>query len=91
MKYIRPRLPEKEIELCLELFDKNEAKKRILRYIKDMFDHAESQFADVVSDLEIETAAVNAYKGKNLNEQRANTDKILAFENGAKWALKNIS
>ncbi len=51
MKYIRPRLPEKEIE----------------------------------------TAAVNAYKGKNLNEQRANTDKILAFENGAKWALKNIS
>jgi len=46
---------------------------------------------NVVSDLEIETAAVNAYRGKNLDEQRANLDKILAFENGAKWALNRLS
>jgi len=26
MKYIRPRLPEEEIEYCLEAFDKDEAK-----------------------------------------------------------------
>ena len=47
--------------------------------------------AAVVSDMDIETAAVNAYKGKDLNEQRANIDKILAFENGAKWALSKLS
>jgi hypothetical protein len=47
--------------------------------------------AAVVSDLEIETAAVNAYRGKNLDEQRANLDKILAFENGVKWALNRLS
>lgn len=40
---------------------------------------------------QIEKAAVNAYKGKDLNEQRANIDKILAFENGAKWALSKLS
>jgi len=45
----------------------------------------------VVSDMDIETAAVNVYKGKDLNEQRANIDKILAFENGAKWALSKLS
>ena len=43
MKYLRPRLPEKEIELCLDLFDKNEAKERILKYIEGVFDDAESQ------------------------------------------------
>jgi len=43
MKYLRPRLPEKEIELCLDLFDKQEAKKRILKYIEGVFDDAESQ------------------------------------------------
>ena len=43
MKYLRPRLPEKEIELCLGLFDKQEAKKRILKYIEGVFDDAESQ------------------------------------------------
>ena len=43
MKYLRPRLPGKEIELCLDLFDKEEAKKRILEYIKGVFDDAESQ------------------------------------------------
>lgn len=47
--------------------------------------------AAVVSDMDIETAAVNAYKGKDLKEQRANIDKILAFENGAKWALSKLS
>ena len=45
----------------------------------------------VVSDMDIETAAVNAYKGKGLNEQRENIDKILAFEKGAKWALSKLS
>lgn len=43
MKYRRPRTPEKEIELCLDLFDKKEAKKRILKYIEGVFDDAESQ------------------------------------------------
>ena len=43
MKYLRPRLPEKEIELCLDLFDKQEAKKRILKYIEGVLDDAESQ------------------------------------------------
>ena len=47
--------------------------------------------AAVVSDMDIETAAVNTYKGKDLNEQRANIDKILAFEKGAKWALSKLS
>jgi hypothetical protein len=47
--------------------------------------------AAVVSDIDIETAAVNTYKGKDLNEQRANIDKILAFEKGAKWALSKLS
>src|SRR5690606_33195873 len=41
---LRPRLPEKEVELCLDLFDKQEAKKRILKYIEDVFDDAERQF-----------------------------------------------
>lgn len=50
-----------------------------------------TMLAAVVSDMDIETAAVNAYKGKDLNEQRANIDKILAFENGAKWALSKLS
>jgi hypothetical protein len=45
----------------------------------------------VVSDMDIETAVVNTYKGKDLNEQRANIDKILAFEKGAKWALSKLS
>lgn len=44
MEYIKPRLPEKEIELCLDLFDKKEAKKRILKYIEGIFNDAESQF-----------------------------------------------
>ena len=44
MKYLRPRLLEKEIELCLDLFDKQEAKKRILKYIEGVLDDAESQF-----------------------------------------------
>lgn len=44
MKYIRPRLPEKEIELCLDIFDKQEAKTRILAYIKGVLDDAEIQF-----------------------------------------------
>ncbi|MFA5432905.1 MAG: hypothetical protein WC319_08545 [Candidatus Paceibacterota bacterium] len=48
MKYLRPRLPEKEIELCLDLFDKEEAKKRILEYIKGVFDDAESQLKNVM-------------------------------------------
>jgi hypothetical protein len=52
---------------------------------------AKPMLAAVVSDMDIETAAVNAYKGKTLNEQRANIDKILAFENGAKWALSKLS
>lgn len=52
---------------------------------------AKPLLAAVVSDMDIETAAVNAYKGKDLNEQRANIDKILAFENGAKWALSKLS
>jgi hypothetical protein len=47
--------------------------------------------AAVVCDMDIETAAVNAYKGKDLNEQRENIDKILAFEKGAKWALSKLS
>lgn len=50
-----------------------------------------TMLAAVVSDMDIETAAVSAYKGKNLNEQRANIDKILAFENGAKWVLSKLS
>lgn len=45
----------------------------------------------VVSNMDIETAAVNAYKGKDLNEQRKNIDKILAFEKGAKWVLSKLS
>lgn len=47
--------------------------------------------AAVVSDMDVETAAVNAYKGKDLKEQRENIDKILAFEKGAKWALSKLS
>jgi hypothetical protein len=52
---------------------------------------AKPLLAAVVSDMDIETAAVNTYKGKDLNEQRANIDKILAFEKGAKWALSKLS
>jgi len=44
MKYVRPRLPKEEIEMCLELFDKNEAKKRILSYIEGLIDNSEGQY-----------------------------------------------
>ena len=50
MKYFRPRLPEREIKLCLDLFDKEEAKERILKYIEGVFDDAESQLK-TASDL----------------------------------------
>ena len=58
MKYLRPRLPEKEIELCLDLFDKNEAKERILKYIEGVFDDAESQLKNAT------------LKEKRLSEQK---------------------
>lgn len=48
MKYLTPRLPEKEIELCLELFDKKEAKKRILEYIEGVFVDAENQLKNSI-------------------------------------------
>ena len=45
----------------------------------------------VISDLDIETAAVKMYKGDSLIDQRRNLDKILAFEEGAKWMQKILS
>lgn len=53
-------------------------------------DDAKPMLAAVVSDMEIETMAVRLYKGKDINEQRANLDKMLAFEKGAKWMLDKL-
>ena len=44
MKYIKPRIPNKEIELCLDLFGKKEASKRIIEYITGVIDDADTQF-----------------------------------------------
>jgi hypothetical protein len=70
-------------DLHYELITEKQAKQRVL----DLFAVSTRTFK--VGD--IETAAVNAYKGKDLNEQRENIDKILAFEKGAKWALNRLS
>lgn len=43
MKYIRHELPRKKIELCLNLFDTDEATRRILRYIEGVLECVESQ------------------------------------------------
>ena len=53
----------------------------------------EQQNKAEISDEEIESASVLKYGGDNFAQQRANIDKILAFEEGAKWyreQLKNI-
>lgn len=44
MEFIRANLPEKEIEICLDLFSKEEAKTRLLDYIKGVIDDSERQF-----------------------------------------------
>ena len=63
MKYLRPRLPEKEIELCLDLFDKQEAKKRILKYIEGVLDDAESQFKNCfIHDVSNSSEYTRGYK-----------------------------
>lgn len=51
---------------------------------------AKPMLSAVVSDMEIETMAVRLYKGKDIKEQRANLDKMIAFEKGAKWMLDKI-
>jgi len=43
-----------------------------------------------ISDDEIESAAVLKYRGDNFAQQRANSDKILAFEEGAMWYRKQL-
>ena len=43
-----------------------------------------------ISDDEIESAAVLKYRGDNLVQQRANSAKILAFEEGAKWYREQL-
>jgi len=42
-KYHRPQVPENEIEMCLEMFDKKEAKNRICDFIKNTLDDVEWQ------------------------------------------------
>lgn len=42
-KYVRPRIPENEIEVCLDMFSKEEAKKRICEFIKNTLDDVEMQ------------------------------------------------
>lgn len=53
--------------------------------------NANTVLAAVISDLDIETAAVKMYKGNSLIDQRQNLDKILAFEEGAKWMRSLLS
>lgn len=84
MKYIRPRLPEKEIELCLDLFDKEEAKKRILNYITDVFNDAESQFKncfilEVSQKRELLAAFSNYCNSFNIENNCIMDDDIDAF------------
>lgn len=43
IKYIRPEVPEKAIDLCLDMFDKKEAKKRICEWINNTLDDVERQ------------------------------------------------
>jgi len=43
-----------------------------------------------ISDEEIESASVLKYGGDNFAQQRANIDKILAFEEGAKWYREQL-
>lgn len=42
-KYHRPQVPGNEIERCLEMFDKKEAKKRICEFIKNTIDDVEGR------------------------------------------------
>ena len=44
-KLIKPTEYDKAIELCLDLYDKEEAKKRICKYIADTIENIESQIA----------------------------------------------
>ena len=45
---------------------------------------------ELPSDEEIESNAVITYRGKDLNEQRANNNLIIAFEVGAEWMRDKI-
>ena len=44
IKYIRPRVASAEIDIALDLFNREEAMKRITSYITGLLDDAESQF-----------------------------------------------
>jgi hypothetical protein len=43
MNYIKPRLPEEEIRLCIEMFSKEEAADRIIRFVGSLIDLFDKQ------------------------------------------------
>lgn len=43
MNYIKPRLPEEEIRLCIEMFSKEEAADRIIRFVGSLIDLFDQQ------------------------------------------------
>jgi hypothetical protein len=86
IKFTNVGKKESQKELIKEIMDLD-AKDGLYEHIGDVNKMIE------VSDEEIESAAVLKYGGDNFAQQRANIDKILAFEEGAKWyreQLKNI-
>lgn len=43
MNYIKPRLPEEEIRLCIEMFSKEEAADRIIGFVGSLIDLFDQQ------------------------------------------------
>lgn len=43
MNYIKPRLPEEEIRLCIDMFSKKEAADRIIRFVGSLIDLFDQQ------------------------------------------------
>lgn len=53
MAYFDPRVPEKEIRLCFELFDKEEAIKRVIEFIKNNNELAKFQYQLLEKSIEL--------------------------------------
>ena len=87
MKYLRPRLPEREIKLCLDLFDKQEAKKRILKYIEGVFDDAESQLKNCFIHDVSNMKTLKLEVGKTYRSRAGEEVKIVGTRDAKTWAF----
>lgn len=59
IKYIRPRVASTEIDIALDLFERDEAVKRITTYVTGLLDDAESQFNRGMAEVKNENSGLN--------------------------------